>query len=544
MNDAALGIPSVLTAVKARFGDRARFDVEDRRPYEHATFELIRPVLGVVTIRSSEELSDLFKFASRGGFSIYPVSGGKNWGLGSRMSSAASSIIADLSSMNQIKEINSEFGFAVIQPGVTFRQLADALQLQAPSLYLSMIGGHPDSSVIGNTVERGDGVGPLGDRTMSVCALEVVLPDGRIMSDTGGALSSRLVRDPVGPSPMGLFFQSNLGVVTELTIWLKRRPKSFTALMGFIEASDNLAPIVDAVKDLTEQGVILPNSASLWNTYKFVASHAQFRPSAAGESMSEAELDRLLPPGLRGVRWIFNVGVYGASDRIVRTLSKELCRTLRPILPRLLTLSRTTAALFRRFPQLSSYLWGLPTAELARAFVTESVFLGHPTELSVRSLYWRKTSRRPREIDPDRDRCGLVWLCHTVPNRGSDVLASEAICKRVMVEHGFEPNLAYLVTSERALRLFIAIVYDRETVHEDSKAEACWRKLHAELIRCGYPAFRLGLHSMDQYTADPPSVASVQATLKRALDPEGVLAPGRYEVLRKTGSTSRPVGRN
>src|SRR5690606_21412797 len=41
--------------------------------------------------------------------------------------------------------------------------------------------------------------------------------------------------------------------------------------------------------------------------------------------------------------------------------------------------------------------------------------LGGPSDWNVRSTYWRKRMRVPADLDPDRDRCGVIWLCVALP---------------------------------------------------------------------------------------------------------------------------------
>ena len=67
---------------------------------------------------------------------------------------------------------------------------------------------------------------------------QVELADGRIL-DTGlchyeQASARRVYAYGVGPSVDGLFAQSNLGIVTQIGVWLMPRPQAFCAF--FIRA--------------------------------------------------------------------------------------------------------------------------------------------------------------------------------------------------------------------------------------------------------------------------------------------------------------------
>ncbi len=96
---------------------------------------------------------------------------------------------------------------------------------------VSVTGSTPDSSLIGNALERGAGSGPYYDRFAHVCNLEVILPTGECINTGFGrfpeAKTASLHRWGVGPYLDGIFTQSNLGIVTEMTVWLAPLPTYF-----------------------------------------------------------------------------------------------------------------------------------------------------------------------------------------------------------------------------------------------------------------------------------------------------------------------------
>src|SRR5262245_61607524 len=65
---------------------------------------------------------------------LYPFSTGKNWGLGSKLPVIDGLVIVDLSQMNRIIEVNEDFGYAIIEPGVTQAMMAARLQRDHPNL--------------------------------------------------------------------------------------------------------------------------------------------------------------------------------------------------------------------------------------------------------------------------------------------------------------------------------------------------------------------------------------------------------------------------
>ena len=140
-------------------------------------------------------------------------------------------------------------------------------------------GSSPDCSLIGNVVERGFGHTPYGDHFAQVCGFEVVLPSGALV-ETGfcrfpGAQASAVYRWGSGPTLEGLFSQSNLGIVTRMTLWLMPAPEHFEAFFFQCDRADQIAPLIEALRPLRMQG-ILRSTVHIANDYKVLAGIQQY----------------------------------------------------------------------------------------------------------------------------------------------------------------------------------------------------------------------------------------------------------------------------
>jgi len=62
---------------------------------------------------------------------------------------------------------------------------------------------------------------------------------------------------------------------------------------------------------------------------------------------------------------------------------------------------------------------------------------------------------------------------------------------------------------------------------EDQRARDCFEELQSELAAKGYVSYRLGIQSMQEMKTDN-AYAALLREIKRAVDPAGILAPGRY----------------
>ena len=152
---------------------------------------------------------------------------------------------------------------------------------------------------------------------------------------------------------------------------------------------------------------------------------------------------------------------------------------------------------------------------------------GRPTDATLASTYWRKRGPVPSQPDPDRDGCGLLWCSPVVPTTGAhaDVATSTS---DVLLAHGFEPQMSVSLATERSAICVITISYDRHVPGEDARAMACYRHLTSTLLARGYPPYRLNVAAMD-HLEEQADYADTMHVLKQALDPRGILAPGRYE---------------
>ena len=125
-----------------------------------------------------EEVQECLRVANR--FQVPIISGqpGEKLGIGFPGPARDNCVLLELDRLNRILEFDETLAYITVEPGVTFRQASHFLRSKETNLFLSVIGGHREASLIGNALERGDGVGPYGEQSSHACALEVVLPDG------------------------------------------------------------------------------------------------------------------------------------------------------------------------------------------------------------------------------------------------------------------------------------------------------------------------------------------------------------------------------
>ncbi|MFC7108290.1 FAD-binding oxidoreductase [Nonomuraea rubra] len=208
-----------------------------------------RTVAGIETPHSLDEVRALVRHAMTARRRLYPISTGRNWGMGSATPVTDDNVVVDLGGMNRIRGLDLEAGFAVVEPGVTQRQLAAVLR-DTPWM-LNVTASCADTSVIGNALDRGDGC--VRSRVHDVAGLEAVLADGSVVTTGGLDPAGRYHGRVAGPDLTQTFVQHNLGIVTAMAVSLVPRPETIGLVHGRIPR-DQVGVALGAVTDFLRRG--------------------------------------------------------------------------------------------------------------------------------------------------------------------------------------------------------------------------------------------------------------------------------------------------
>ena len=504
-----------------------------------ATFSTRVRVPLIVRPETREQVQACVRVANEHRIPVYPISSGLNWGYGSRVPASDGNVVLDLGRMRRIVDFSEALAYVTVEPGVTQQQLFEFLAAQKSRLWMDATGTSPAASLIGNTMERGFGHTPYGDHFAHVCALEVVLGDGTCI-DTGFARFGQTATAPVyrwglGPVLDGLFTQSNFGIVTRMTIWLMPAPERFQAYFFSCDAPGDLGRVIDALRPLKLSGT-LRSAAHIGNDYKVLNGLQQY-PWAEMGGRTPMMPDDLAPfrQRLRIGLWNGSGGLYGTraqvaeARRLVKQQLKGIAGRLQFLDDRLLGMAKRFAAPYRLVTG-----WDLSSA-LALLEPVYGLMRGVPTAHPLASAYWRKRTAVPAQMNPDRDRCGLLWCAPVAPMEGGHAERLARLSSDVLLSHGFEPLISITLVTERAITCVVSISYDRDVEGEDARALACYHDLLSRLTASGYHSYRLGIQAMGHAQFED-SAAPLLSRLKQACDPNGVLAPGRYETSRAGGA--------
>src|SRR5579859_3849058 len=125
----ALGAGAVLSSP-----DQLR---EFRDPFQFATWD-DNAASAVLMPETVEEVKEIVRIAGRHGVPLWTHSQGRNNGYGGPAPRVRGSVIVSLRNMNRVLEINEDLGYAVVEPGVRWFDLYEAINARGAPLMASI----------------------------------------------------------------------------------------------------------------------------------------------------------------------------------------------------------------------------------------------------------------------------------------------------------------------------------------------------------------------------------------------------------------------
>ena len=264
--------------------DRVLSSPEDLMLYEYDALSSRRVPDAVVFPESTEEVAAIVRLAGRLGVPV--IARGAGTGLSGGAVITEGGLVLSLARMKKILEIDLENLRARVQPGVVNYDLTLAVADQG-YYYVPDPSSQKACTIGGNVAENSGGPHTLcsGVTTNHVLGLEVVLPDGSVIH-TGAKFWDRPGYDLTG---FLVGSEGTLGIVTEITVRLTRRPEDVKTLLAIY---DRVADATATVAAVTARG-ITPAALEMMDGFTLRAIeagvHAGYPLDSAGVLLLEVE---------------------------------------------------------------------------------------------------------------------------------------------------------------------------------------------------------------------------------------------------------------
>jgi D-lactate dehydrogenase (cytochrome) len=231
--------PSVLTELKALLGERVSTSaaVREHHGKDESYFPYALPD-AVVFPETTEEVRDVVNICRRHRVPMIPYGVGTS--LEGHILAVNGGVTLDLSRMNKVLAVHEEDLDAVVQAGVTRKQLNE--YIKHTGLFFPIDPG-ADATLGGMSATRASGTNAVRYGTMreNVLSLKVVLADGRILQT-----ARRAKKSAAGYDLTRLFVGSEgtLGIITEVTVKLYAVQEAMSAAVCAFDSVDGCTQTV------------------------------------------------------------------------------------------------------------------------------------------------------------------------------------------------------------------------------------------------------------------------------------------------------------
>jgi 4-cresol dehydrogenase (hydroxylating) flavoprotein subunit len=455
---------------------------------------------------SVEELQQILAIANRHRVPLWTGSQGRNNGYGGGAARVNGSVVVNLRRMNRVLEVNETFGYAVVEPGVSFAELNAHLLENGHALWTDV----PDlswGSVVGNTLEHGVGYTPYGEHADQVCGMEVVLADGDVVRTGMGAQANSKIfhthQRGFGPRLDEMFMQSNFGIVTKMGLWLMPRPEAWRAVWVHAETDEDCYQLIDALRPLLMDKTIT-NRVTLMSMLAMVTSMSKKTDWQDGDEPVTEEIRAVMREKFGLGNWNARIGLYGAPE--LMDVQERLIADAIAHIP-------GTRMVSRQYPG---------DAKAADVFPPDQAMAGIPNMDLIKMMDWYGFEH------PGHAAYGPI-----MPLAGEDGRAMHQLVDRHCLEMGRDYGMAFALTP-RSMQAFVLILFDAGDPEDLDRTFAHTAQLIRESAAMGYGEYRGHLAFMDliadQFDFNDHAARRLNQRIKDALDPNGILSPGRQGI--------------
>jgi 4-cresol dehydrogenase (hydroxylating) len=479
-----------------------------------------------IQITSLDQLTSIILESNQNKQAIYPVSTGFNWGMGSKVPTSKNCLILNLSGLNQILEVDKENATITIEPGVTQFQVMNYLEQNAPEFFIDVTGSSKDTSIIGNTLERG--ISYITQRNELLYGLEIMTGEGKILKTGSWRLPNSKLKSSykhgVGPNLTECFIQSNFGIVTKAIIKLQRVKKYNTSVLIAFGDQDALTSNIECFNSLISNRTIdsIYHIANRPRMLEALIPEIEKKMGEINCVFNEEEAKDLI---LSNIKEEWNASGFLSSD------SKKELRFKKKMLKKRFKNAKVSFISLEFLRKIKKNIKGYKKIKLLKfiysVYSFKTFYIGNATDAAMGSVVPREMFLDPKfnALSVDTSEKGFAFCLPLMPMQKKDAEKVISLIKEIGSKSNFDPAITLNPIKENLLEAVVSISY---TVDTFEVSREFIRTLQIELNDLGYYSYRTNVKDMDLYFKDP-DYNNYLSGIKSVFDPNGIISPGRYE---------------
>lgn len=515
--------------------------------YGGSAIQASRSLSGAFKVSEQGQIADVLAWATASKAAIHPISSGRNWGYGSALpvSDAKPIYLLDLSGLKQVIDFDEELGLITLEPGVTQAELVAWLDERGYDFMAPVTGAGPNCSIVGNAIERGYGITPYAEHFAAATSMKAYLADGSVFLSSIRELleghgsphisADRSFKWKIGPYLDGIFTQSNLGIVSEMTFRLAKRPDGFESFYVQFGKDEDLETAVELMQGILRDYEGIVGSINLMDRRRILSMVAENPNGPEKHQVMSDEQCQTLAKKYQVPAWMLVGSIYGMPD-VVKVARKDIAKRVRRHADRTIF----SEGWLLKFANIVLKI--LPDAlmkdereQLQALAEGIEIMVGRPNQVALPLAYWRNPKVRPskgRELNPAKDNCGLMWYAPLVPTKARDMREFAAMIREICPKYNIEPLITLTNFHHDSTDSTIPILFDATNEHAVADAKACLEELVETGLSKGYVPYRLNIEQQHKLLDGSKTCWTMVNKLKEALDPDGVIAPGRYQPIK------------
>jgi 4-cresol dehydrogenase (hydroxylating) len=470
-----------------------------------------RVASAAVAPASVDEVQAIVRIANEYRLPLYSISTGKNLTYGGSAPVYSGSVVVDLKRMNRILDVSERDKTCLVEPGVSYFDLYRYIRQNKLRLWIDT--ADPGwGGLMGNALDRGAGHTNIDfrDHFDAHCGMEVVLPSGEVVRTGMGANPKartwQLFKYGMGPWVDGIFSQSNYGIVTKMGFWLMEEPEAALNVSVAVPARGDIIPLLDTITSLMYSHTI-HSQVQVSSPVMMGADPELVRLRMAGADATDEQWARYAT-GRNQPFWTGSFCFYGPPKLIAASWEH--------------TKDRLSAIRGVQFRETASYTFPLTDEQVEAA--ADKGRLGIP---SLNLFGSRNTpGARPTE--------GHLDFSPIVAPRGEDLLAIANVTGRIFAEMQMGPALVTGFLFHPRSMLFFQPIPTYRNAEDNRRTRTLYERLVAACAENGWSVYRTHAHfqglAMRTYDFGGGALHRLHETLKDAIDPNGILSAGRYDI--------------
>ena len=334
----------------------------------------------------------------------------------------------------------------------------------------------------------------------------------------------------VGPYIDGLFTQSGLGVVYEVTIRVKRLTESFDSFYINFEQEDDLSHAYDFIRQTLERYEGIVGSINLMDKRRLISMLSDNPNLQTSTILSEQQIAQIAKK--KSVpAWTVVGTVYG--DKLIVNAAKKRVKALAKRHASKVIFSndllvKTGQFVFSKLPK---FVFPSVHKQLDSLNSGMEIMQGKPNTIAINLAYWRNKAIRPEDsanLDPAQDKCGLLWYAPLVPMKKEKLVEYVQHVRGICVRYGVDPMITFTNLKHDLIDSTVPILFDANDAKQVALAQDCLTELVEKGLTKGYVPYRLNIEQQKTLFNNDLSSYRLMQGVYAHTDPKQILQAGRY----------------